>query len=45
MKLLSETKNIFLHGIDADEQLFIIVSFGGSPVAPRGLLGIEIIAL
>ena len=45
MQLLSETKNIFLHRIDADEQLFIIVSFGGSPVAPPGLFGIEIIAL
>ena len=45
MQLLSETKNIFLHVVDADEQLFIIVSFGGSPVAPPGLLGIEIIAL
>ena len=45
MQLLSETKNIFLHRIDADEQLFIIVSFGGSPVARPGLFGIEIIAL
>ena len=42
MQLLSETKNIFLHIIDADKQLFIVVSFGGSPVS---LLGIEIIAL
>ena len=45
MKLLSETKNIFLHGIDADEQLFIIVSFGGSPVARPKPLGRGIIAL
>ena len=45
MQLLSETKNIFLHGIDADEQLFVIVSFGGSPVAPPGPLSSKIIAL
>ena len=45
MQLLSETRNIFLHEMDADEQLCIIVSFGGSPVAPPGLFGIEIIAL